>query len=93
MNWSWVSASIFFIPILLSCQEREMAAQTFNDLCLLPYKDQAIFFMNGYWGDVVTPENASHFWDMVHKFVELENKSPNGKGAAGSILSFLLFFL
>mmetsp|Transcript_30385 Transcript_30385/g.47168 ORF Transcript_30385/g.47168 Transcript_30385/m.47168 type:complete len:270 (-) Transcript_30385:53-862(-) len=50
----------------------------FSELCCIPYKDQAIFFMNGFWGDACTAENAEHFWNMVQKFVELDKGNRDG---------------
>jgi hypothetical protein len=61
-----------------------MASSSFTDLCKLPYKDQAIFFMNGFWGSIVTPDNADLFWRIVSKFVELDKMSSNSKGAQGN---------
>jgi len=53
----------------------------FQRLCQLPYKDQAIFFLNGFWGDGVDGGVANTIWDYHKSFVELDKLGPaKGKG-------------
>jgi len=50
------------------------------------YKDQAIWFLNGFWGSPVGPEDANKVWDWVKKFIELDLMGPERKGAEGNEL-------
>jgi len=52
----------------------------------LKYKDQAIWFLNGFWGDGVGVEDAGKVWQYVKKFVELDLMGPDRKGAEGTEL-------
>jgi len=53
----------------------------FKKLTQLPYKDQAVWFANGYWGDGVDGSVANTIWDYTKSFVELDKMGPNkGKG-------------
>ncbi|KAH3756600.1 TolA protein [Pelomyxa schiedti] len=58
----------------------------FQELSRLCYKDQAIWFLNGFWGDPIDPTIAEKVWNFVDKFVQLDSKTPEGKGAAGNEL-------
>eukprot|EP01087_Luapelamoeba_hula_P021847 TRINITY_DN76_c0_g1_i2.p1 TRINITY_DN76_c0_g1~~TRINITY_DN76_c0_g1_i2.p1 ORF type:complete len:347 (-),score=99.49 TRINITY_DN76_c0_g1_i2:103-1143(-) len=43
------------------------------ELCNKTHKDQAIWFLNGYW-TTLGEANAEQIWDYVHKFVELDDQ-------------------
>jgi len=58
----------------------------FADLSKLKYKDQAIWFLNGYWGDGVDPSVSLLVWDYIKKFVELDLLGPTRKGEDGNEL-------
>jgi len=58
----------------------------FADLSKLKYKDQAIWFLNGYWGDGVDPSVSLLVWDYIKKFVELDILGPTRKGEDGNEL-------
>eukprot|EP00727_Mastigamoeba_balamuthi_P011519 m51a1_g6990 hypothetical protein (291) ;mRNA; r:157614-158964 len=55
----------------------------FSELCKRIYKDQAIWFLNGFWGNGVGPKDANQVWDWVSKFVELDLMSSDKKGHNG----------
>eukprot|EP00013_Stygamoeba_regulata_P019895 CAMPEP_0177661030 /NCGR_PEP_ID=MMETSP0447-20121125/18409_1 /TAXON_ID=0 /ORGANISM="Stygamoeba regulata, Strain BSH-02190019" /LENGTH=347 /DNA_ID=CAMNT_0019166241 /DNA_START=46 /DNA_END=1089 /DNA_ORIENTATION=- len=59
---------------------------SFANLCKLKYKDQAIWFLNGFWKDGVDGNNANEIWDYVKKFIELDMMSMERKGADGNEL-------
>jgi hypothetical protein len=71
---------------VVATKRRTSMAQAFANLCKLNYKEQAIYFMNGFWGEVVKPDNAETFWNIVHKFVEIDKKGTNPAGENGSEL-------
>eukprot|EP00013_Stygamoeba_regulata_P018161 CAMPEP_0177676054 /NCGR_PEP_ID=MMETSP0447-20121125/27559_1 /TAXON_ID=0 /ORGANISM="Stygamoeba regulata, Strain BSH-02190019" /LENGTH=328 /DNA_ID=CAMNT_0019184541 /DNA_START=38 /DNA_END=1020 /DNA_ORIENTATION=- len=58
----------------------------FAELCKLPYKRQALWFLNGYWNDVVNPDTATTIWNWTREFVRLENLSTNPRGEEGNEL-------
>jgi chromosome segregation ATPase len=62
------------------------ATARFAQLCKKFYKDQAIWFLNGFWGKGVDPNEANKVWDYVKKFIELDNMSTERKGAQGNEL-------
>jgi len=55
-------------------------------LSKLKYKDQSIWFLNGFWGDGVNADVASTVWDYCKKFVELDLLGPARKGEEGNEL-------
>jgi len=68
-----------------------MATQTaaqkkFSQLSQLKYKDQAIWFLNGFWGDGVDPAVATRVWEVVRKFIELDLLGGQRKGEEGNEL-------
>jgi len=62
------------------------AMKKFTELCKLKYKDQAVWFLNGYWGDGVNSGEAAKVWNHVKKFVELDLLSTDRKGENGNEL-------
>jgi hypothetical protein len=60
--------------------------QRFSEIVKLPYKDQAIWFLNGFWGNPITPKECNQVWDYVQKFVELDLQGADKKGALGNEL-------
>jgi len=56
----------------------------FSELSKLKYKDQAVWFLNGFWGDGVNADVANKVWEYVRKFVELDLLGPERKGEAGN---------
>jgi DNA repair exonuclease SbcCD ATPase subunit len=52
----------------------------------MKYKDQAIWFLNGFWGDGVDNGIACNIWDYVKKFVELDLLGSERKGESGNEL-------
>jgi len=52
----------------------------------LKYKDQAIWFLNGYWSDGVNSTEAAKVWNFVKKFVELDLLGADRKGENGNEL-------
>jgi len=58
----------------------------FADLSKLKYKEQAVWFLNGYWGDGVDADVSNKVWDYVKKFVELDLLGPTRKGEEGNEL-------
>jgi len=62
------------------------AVKKFSELCKLKYKDQAIWFLNGFWGDGVNSAEASKVWDFIKKFIELDLLGPTRKGEHGNEL-------
>jgi len=52
----------------------------------LKYKEQAVWFLNGFWGDGVDAEVANKIWDYHKKFVELDLLGPLRKGEEGNEL-------
>jgi len=57
--------------------------QKFAQLCKLKFRDQAVWFLNGFWGDGVNGEVANGVWDYVKKFVELGLLGQERKGEEG----------
>eukprot|EP00013_Stygamoeba_regulata_P027263 CAMPEP_0177664622 /NCGR_PEP_ID=MMETSP0447-20121125/20600_1 /TAXON_ID=0 /ORGANISM="Stygamoeba regulata, Strain BSH-02190019" /LENGTH=367 /DNA_ID=CAMNT_0019170623 /DNA_START=247 /DNA_END=1350 /DNA_ORIENTATION=- len=55
----------------------------FSELCKLRYRDQAIWFMNGFWNAGINPEEANTVWDYVKHFVELDKMAFDPKGEDG----------
>lgn len=57
-------------------------------LCQLPYKEQAIWFMNAYWnkdnGKIL--EHAEEIWGFTEHFIELDNEQTPPKGEDGNEL-------
>eukprot|EP00013_Stygamoeba_regulata_P027491 CAMPEP_0177652564 /NCGR_PEP_ID=MMETSP0447-20121125/13205_1 /TAXON_ID=0 /ORGANISM="Stygamoeba regulata, Strain BSH-02190019" /LENGTH=334 /DNA_ID=CAMNT_0019155833 /DNA_START=28 /DNA_END=1032 /DNA_ORIENTATION=- len=60
--------------------------QKFADLCKKSYKEQAIWFLNGFWNDGADPDFANIVWKWVKEFIKLDNMSTDPKGAAGNEL-------
>mmetsp|Transcript_41208 Transcript_41208/g.103886 ORF Transcript_41208/g.103886 Transcript_41208/m.103886 type:complete len:274 (-) Transcript_41208:173-994(-) len=60
-----------------------MEKPTFKQLCQMKYKDQAIWFMNGFWGAGVDANNAEKFWQYTQKFIELDKMGSDPKGPDG----------
>jgi len=58
----------------------------FAELCKKIYKEQAIWFLNGFWGKGINPQEANKVWDWVKKFIELDTMSTERKGAQGNEL-------
>eukprot|EP00019_Armaparvus_languidus_P007321 CAMPEP_0168596010 /NCGR_PEP_ID=MMETSP0420-20121227/9791_1 /TAXON_ID=498008 /ORGANISM="Pessonella sp." /LENGTH=73 /DNA_ID=CAMNT_0008632543 /DNA_START=25 /DNA_END=243 /DNA_ORIENTATION=+ len=58
--------------------------KTFAELCQMNYKDQAIWFMNGFWDEV--KGDSEKFWTWHKKFVELDLLGPDRKGEKGNEL-------
>jgi len=58
----------------------------FAQLCKLKYKDQAIWFLNGFWGDGIDGKAANDVWGYVKKFIELDHMSFEKKGEEGNEL-------
>lgn len=58
----------------------------FSSLCKMKYKDQAVWMLNGFWGDCVDGNVANEVWLYVKKFVELENLGPHRRGEEGNEL-------
>eukprot|EP00013_Stygamoeba_regulata_P001234 CAMPEP_0177638076 /NCGR_PEP_ID=MMETSP0447-20121125/5300_1 /TAXON_ID=0 /ORGANISM="Stygamoeba regulata, Strain BSH-02190019" /LENGTH=311 /DNA_ID=CAMNT_0019140023 /DNA_START=1600 /DNA_END=2535 /DNA_ORIENTATION=+ len=61
------------------------APGNFIELCKLCYKDQAVWFINGFWTQV-GPQGANQIWDWWLHFVELDKQSVPPRGEAGSEL-------
>jgi small-conductance mechanosensitive channel len=55
----------------------------FSEICHMIYKDQAIWFLNGYWGNPLGPNEANEVWKIVEKFAELDTLTMDKKGANG----------
>jgi len=62
------------------------AQRRFSELSKLKYKEQAIWFLNGFWGDGVDSATCNRVWDLVKKFVELDLLGPDRKGENGNEL-------
>jgi len=60
--------------------------QKFAQLCKLKFKDQAVWFLNGFWGDGVDGQTSNEVWVYVRKFVELSLLGPDRKGDEGGEL-------
>jgi len=58
----------------------------FSQLSRLKYKEQAVWFLNGFWGDGVDADVANKIWDYSKKFVELDLLGPTRKGEEGNEL-------
>jgi len=58
----------------------------FTQLSQLKYKDQAVWFLNGFWGDGVDATVANRVWELVKKFVELDLLGATRKGEDGNEL-------
>jgi chromosome segregation ATPase len=58
----------------------------FSELSKKVYKDQAIWFMNGFWGQGVDPNEANKIWDYVQEFIRLDKMSSAPKGEQGNEL-------
>jgi len=73
---------------LLVCLYRKMTdySKKFSDLSKMKYSDQAIWFLNGYWGDGVDSQVANKVWEYIKKFVELDLLGPTRKGQEGNEL-------
>lgn len=56
----------------------------FTELCKMKYKDQAIWFLNGFWEEV--KGDGEKFWTWVNKFSELDLLGPDRKGENGNEL-------
>eukprot|EP00121_Abeoforma_whisleri_P016975 Awhi_evm1s15559 len=54
-----------------------MSSPTFAELCKLPYKDQAIFFLNGTF-KAEAPEEANLIWEITENFKSLDDKKAAG---------------
>ena len=48
-----------------------------HELCGLPFKEQAVWLLNGFWHDFGEKE-AENIWDQVLLCVELNDKDPKG---------------
>jgi len=62
------------------------AAAKFSSLSKLKYRDQAVWFLNGFWGDGVDGEVSNKVWDYTKKFVALDLLGPTHKGEEGNEL-------
>merc|ERR1712169_160395 len=60
--------------------------EKFKRLTALPYNEQAIWFLNGFWGDGIGSEEANQVWKYIEKFVELDLMGPDRKGEKGNEL-------
>lgn len=60
-------------------------ARSLSELSKMCYKDQAIFFMNGFWNNGIDPNEANQVWDWQKHFVEL-NKLQSQVGEEGNEL-------
>merc|ERR1712000_702352 len=60
--------------------------EKFKRLTALPYNEQAIWFLNGFWGDGIGSEEANQVWKYIEKFVELDLMGPDRKGGKGNEL-------
>jgi len=61
--------------------------QKFSELCAsLNYKEQAVWFLNGFWGDGIDNSEANKVYDFFKHFVELDKLGPDKKGEAGNEL-------
>jgi len=58
----------------------------FSQLSKLKYKEQAVWFLNGFWGDGVDANVANKVWEYIKKFVQLDLLGPTRKGVDGSEL-------
>lgn len=58
----------------------------FTELNKLTYKEQSIWFLNGFWGDGIDGEVANRIWDYQKKFVELDLMGGTRKGERGNEL-------
>jgi len=58
----------------------------FDELCNMSYKNQTIWFLNGFWGEGVDSKEANKIWDYLQKFAELDNMSDTKKGLEGTSL-------
>jgi len=62
---------------------------SFSDLSKnLKYKDQAIWFLNGFWGERggMNGQTANDVWTYVQKFIELDKLQTPPRGADGNEL-------
>jgi len=55
----------------------------FSELCQLKYKDQAIWFLNGFWGDTIDGAVANDIYKYYEKFVELDRLGHQKLGQDG----------
>eukprot|EP01105_Mastigella_eilhardi_P022299 TRINITY_DN5489_c0_g1_i1.p1 TRINITY_DN5489_c0_g1~~TRINITY_DN5489_c0_g1_i1.p1 ORF type:complete len:289 (+),score=113.70 TRINITY_DN5489_c0_g1_i1:80-946(+) len=60
--------------------------EKFVELTKMPYRDQAVWFLNGFWGEGIDPNEANKVWTYVEKFVALDLQSSGKKGTAGNEL-------
>jgi len=58
----------------------------FSELSKLKYKEQAVWFLNGFWGDGVDANVANKVWEYIKKFVQLDLLGPTRKGVDGNEL-------
>eukprot|EP00040_Diaphanoeca_grandis_P022465 m.120700 g.120700 ORF g.120700 m.120700 type:complete len:704 (-) comp28825_c0_seq1:138-2249(-) len=62
-----------------------------NQLCELPYKDQAVWYMNGFWEEIAAKlSDAEDIWVFFHHFVRLDLMQTPPKGEDGNELDQLM---
>lgn len=62
---------------------------SFGQIASLPYKDQAVWVLNGFW-EAHGAANAEAVWCWHQQFVELDRASAAPKGAVGSELDAIM---
>eukprot|EP00013_Stygamoeba_regulata_P025556 CAMPEP_0177660996 /NCGR_PEP_ID=MMETSP0447-20121125/18391_1 /TAXON_ID=0 /ORGANISM="Stygamoeba regulata, Strain BSH-02190019" /LENGTH=88 /DNA_ID=CAMNT_0019166205 /DNA_START=82 /DNA_END=345 /DNA_ORIENTATION=+ len=59
--------------------------KSLTELCQRKYKEQAIWFLNGFWEEGMDKE-ANTVWDYIQHFIELDKLQQPPKGAEGNEL-------
>jgi len=70
-------------------EERTKAGMTskddvkFNEICKFSYKEQAIWFANGFFDELLAANQLENIWEWTQAFEKLDLLSTERRGAKG----------